>query len=226
MSFTRDQLVTEARAIADAENDTRWSATTVLRHADVVFDREWGRVLASFPNLRLSHLTPSVDADGYVLKSDLNSGSADSLKRFYRIVGVRAGQRRYRPVDTSDYLLTPELGEGQSGYVYWWEGDMLRLSPPPASGETLTVTVTHRPQLPFALSAGSVAVTFPEPWEMLLAYGIAAQMLAKGGTETNAASDLIALADGMRDDMLADISRREQDPVMWRYSDRAADWNG
>lgn len=226
MSFTRDQLVTEARALADAESDTRWTSTTVLRHLDTVFDSEWGRVLAAFPSFRVSHLTPAVDTDGYLQKADLTGGTGDSLRRFYRIVGVRDGSRTYALSDLGDNVLTAELGGGLEHYgpVYWWEGDAIRLSPVPTG--TVTVTVTHRPQLPTALASGSSTVTFPEPWEMLLAYGTAALMLTKGGGETGAAADLKATADLLRDDMLADLSRRDQVPATWRYSDSRADWAG
>lgn len=226
MSATRDELVAETRAIADAENDTRWSATTVLRHLDTVFDAEWGRILAAFPNTRVSHLTPAVDSDGYIQKSALSSGSGDSAKRFYRVVGVRDGSRRYTLADLGDNLLTADLGDSLEffGPVYWWEGDALRLNPVPSG--TVTVTVTHRPQLPRALADGASTVTFPEPWEAILAYGAGALMLTKGGSETSAAADLMATADKLRDDMLADLSRRDQQPVLWRYSDSRADWSG
>lgn len=227
MAFTRAELITEARALADAESDVRWNATTIRRHLDTVFDAEWGRVLAAFPTTRIGHRTAAVSADGYVEKSALSSGTGDTEERFYRILGVRDGIRTYALSDLADNLVTSELGGSLEhwGPVYWWEGDRLRLSPIPSAG-TVTVTVSHRPPLPNALSGDGVTVTFPEPYEMLLAYGTAARMLTKGGAETGAAADLIATADDIRDDMLADLSRRDQVPVTWRYTDSRSDWAG
>lgn len=226
MAFTRDELVTEIRSLADAENDTRWTATTVLRHLDVAFDREWARILQADPYYRVQTLTPAVDANGIIAQSALSTGSGDSERRFYRVIGVTAGKRRYSPSSLDENVLTLEADANYEAgaRIYWWQGTDLVLWPRP--GDTATVLVNHRPTLPSALSSGTATITFPSPYELILAYEAAASMLAKGGAETQASADLKAFAEGIRDDLLADLSRREIQPMMWRYPDSRADWGG
>lgn len=224
MSFTRDELVTEIRALADAENETRWSNTTVLRHLDIVFDREWSRILAADPFYNVSSVSVTPDSNGVVARSAITGGTGDSLQRLYRIIGVVDGRTRFTKGDLDENLLTTDYGpQGTTLYRYWRKGSNLILYPPPASA---TVTFSYRPQLPKALSSGDVTVTFPEPFEMLLAYGTAAQMLAKGGSETGASAELNALAEPIRDDLLADLSRDETEPTTWKYSDDPSQWMG
>lgn len=224
MSFTRDELVTEIRAMADAENDTRWTAATVLRHLDVVFDREWSRILAVDPYYNITSAVVTPGAGGVVAGASITDGTGDSLKRRFKVIGITDGNARYVPSDFGENLMTPDIGPyGASLYRYWWKGADLVLYPSPTSA---TVTFSYRPQLPRALTSGSVAVTFPEPYEMLLAYGVAAEMLAKGGSETGASAEIKALADGVRDDLLADLSRRQTTPATWAYSDGVAEWGG
>jgi hypothetical protein len=226
VSFTRDELVSEIRSLADAENETRWTPTTVLRQLDVVFDEEWARILAADPYYRVSVLTPSIDANSRIAQSDLNSGSADSLERFYRVIGVVAGEAVFGPTDYSDNLLTITSGRNyETGTrIYWWQGQYLYLHPRP--GDTATVSVNHRPQLPSQLADGDSVIEYPSPYEMILAHVTAARMLAKGGAESNASADLLTMADTIRDGLLADLSRKQTQPITWRYGDSRRDWMG
>lgn len=226
MSFTRDELVSEIRSLADAENETRWTATTVLRQLDVVFDEEWARILAADPYYRVTVKTPTVDSQNRIAQDDLNTGSGDSLERFYRVIGVTANDYVYSPTDYVDNVLTASTNQNyETGTrTYWWQGRYLHLHPAP--GATVSVAVNHRPQMPSQLVDGSSEIEFPSPYELLLAYCTAARMLAKGGAETNASADLLGMAEGIRDGLLADLSRKQIQPITWRYSDSRMNWAG
>lgn len=223
MAFTRDELITEIRSLADATSSNRWSPTSVQRLLDVVFQQEWGDLLSAQPALRVAERSATVDAEGRVVLADLSAAG----ETFYRVIGLRVGDRLYVEGTVRENLLTRTLNyPAESAYRIWWlQGDHLYLWPF-SSGDTAVVTVNHIPTLPSALAGGNVDVTFPSPYEMILAYETAALMLSKGGAETDASSDLKALADGMRNRLISDVSRRSVNPTLWAYGDQRSEWAG
>lgn len=220
---TRDELVTEIRSLADAAGSNRWSNTTVLKLLDTVFQQEWGDILNIQPAYRAAERSVVLDSQGRIALSDLSAAD----QTLYRIIGVRVGDRLYAPGSLRENLLTRTLNyPSESNHrLYWLQGDYLYLWPFSAS-DTATVMVNHLPTLPSLLANGNTAVTFPSPFEMILAFETAGLMLAKGGAETDATGDMKALADGMRNRLLSDLQRRSADPVAWTYSDSRAEWAG
>jgi hypothetical protein len=128
-----------------------------------------------------------------------------------------------------EYLDAPMLADD----VTWsWDrpafyiaGDYLHIVPR-TPNLTLRITVNYKPQRLKLLSGGTVLVPFPAGSEMLLAYESAAQVLIKGGAESQAASVLKAQANDERRNLLDDVRRRTTQPTFMLYPDRRGDWAG
>lgn len=224
--MTRDELTTEARHHADAESDGRWGTGRVASALDVVARLEWRNILNANRFYRTATRTPTVTAGAFNL-SDLTQGTGDTQEVFYRIIGIHTGDVVYKEVSPVDVLTA---GSGESAATVWghqtWyrNGSQVHIIPNPTS--TVNVLVNHMPPLPSALSAGSVTVEFPSGYEQILALETAALMLTKGGTETEAAAALRAMAEQYRRAMLSDVARVSTMPLQVGYSDSREEWGG
>lgn len=213
--------------MADATSSARWTDATITILLNSTFKREWSRILQANRNYRVGTRTVTLNSSGQFAFSALESGSGDSLEKFYKIIGVHNGDAIYAPAELRDNLLTATMGTGMAtGYrTFWRVGDYVQCHPW-SSGESITVVVNHLPPLPGNLSTDDTAVTFPDGYEAVLIYETAAHMLMKGGAETDASADLKAIAEEVRSDMLADIARVTTDPTTMRYADERTSWAG
>lgn len=213
--------------MADATSSSRWTDATITVLLNSVFKREWARLLSANRYLRVGERSVTLSATGQFTIASLDSGSGNTLEKFFKIIGVHNGDAIYAPAELRDNLLTATMGDGQmyTSRQFWRMGDSVQVYPW-SSGESLTVVVNHLPQLPGALAQDSDAVTFPDGYESVLIYEVAAAMLMKGGAETDAAADLKAIAEEVRADMLADASRLTTDPTTMRYADERHHWAG
>lgn len=226
MSFTLSQFRARIMAHMDATNadgtfSGRWDTTLggeVDQKLAVAFDREWKRILNANRHYRLAERTPTSDANGKYLISDLSTAT----QRFYRLVTFLVDNLPYREAVFEDvpigaFLNTPN-------YEWYREGDYIVALPITASKQA-SVWVNHLPKSILSL-ADADTVTFPEGYEDVPALEAAAALLFKGGAETQAGVELQGKAEEMRRDMLQDLARFSVKPTSTMYTDSAVDWAG
>lgn len=226
MSLTRTEYLREIRAMADATSSARWTDATITVLLNSVFKREWSRILNANRYYRVGERTVTLDASGRFALSSLTSGSGNTVETFYKIIGVNNGEAIYAPAELRDNMLTASLGQVSAAQRTFWRVGSEVQCYPYTSGESIDVVVNYLPCLPGSLSSDSDTVDYPEGYETVLIYETAAAMLMKGGAETDASADFKAIAEEVRGDMLADISRMTTDPTQMRYNDSSIDWAG
>lgn len=225
MSWTRDRYVEETRALADAEDSDRWTSTTVLGLLRVVLRREWRHLLNANATYRWAERGVATDADGRIDIDDLDSGTGDAQQQLYRVLGLAVNDKLYKEGRFRDYPLVVPTNNYAEELTYIWQGEQIQLIPAEA-GITARVWVNHTPTPIDELADGSSLVTFPRGYEMVPCYEAAGLMLTKGGAESGAAGDLIAVAEQLRADMLADLARRSTNPLSFQYGDSRGEWGG
>lgn len=229
MAFTRVQLRTRALNRADANSSQRWDATAgsggeVDQLGGIVFDREWRRILNANPYYKFNTITFNSDAStGRYSLASLTTGSGDTIKRFYRVIGVQIDDVMYEEVPFKEWTLAETLA--MSPRVWWYEGDNV-MALPKQLGRAGKFYVNYIPARIDNLTADSVTVDFPDGYEDVLVLEWAKHLLMKGGAEIQEALALGALAEELRSDMLQDIARRSTNPLRMRYADSAWDWAG
>lgn len=233
MAYTRAQLRTRLLRRLDAASSSRWDTTAgntgeVDQVLSFVADREWRRILNANPFYRTAHLQPTTDSAGRIAISDLTSGSGDTIKRFYRVLAVLIDGVAYQEVDAKDFIHGSVHNFGDR--TFFRNGDYVQLLPVRAStalsGADETIVVNHIPCSIQDLSADSVNVVFPDGYEEILVLEAAAFLFAKGGTELDSTGPFRALAESLRQEMLADIQRFTINPMRMKYSDNSSDWAG
>ena len=230
MTITKAQLRTRVLKWADAESSGRWDVTPggeVDLKIGSVHDREWKRILNVNRYVRFAQRTPTVDSQGRILMTDLTANSGtDSAERLYRIMALALDNAPYQEVQFVQFPLAVTTNANNWRRVYWREGDYLRVLPAMTYSAPAQVWVNHLPQRHDLLTGEGSTVVFPDGYEEILALEGAALLLSKGGAETGAASELQSIAEGMREDMLADLSRTSTNPTVMTYTDFAQEWGG
>jgi hypothetical protein len=220
--YTRDVLLAAADEEAEATGSSRWSSTLKLQRLDWVFAREWRKILAANPTYRWGLRTPTATSGATILYTTLDSGAADTLERFSKVLAVAREGTLYEESRFEDHPLLTLEGAGPV-YRWWPEGDHLAL-PASDANAAMRVWVSHTPQKPSALANGSSVVTFPRDYSGVLVYELAASLLGKGGAETDLAIELKGFAQEIRAEMLDEISRRSTQPTFIRPVDSDAGW--
>lgn len=218
MAWTKAQLIQETQNQADADGSSRWNSTTIARLLDVVYRREWSRLLSANPTYRWAKRTLTTDSDGRLAVSGLSTAT----QRFHRILQVQADDISYFPLAVHD---APFMGSDPDTVAtrgYYFLGDQIQILPQGAN-LSIDVYVNHLPPAITSLSNDDTVV-FPDDYEMLLAFEGAVLMLSKGAAETGASAEIAALAEAMRGDLLSDIARRSATPMQIGFSDAAGDF--
>ena len=227
MAYTKAQYRAAALAEADATGSSRWDTTAstgeVDRKLGLVFDREWKNILNVNPYYRAQKLTPTTSSTGRIAISDLTSGSGNTIRRFYRILGIMRNNTVYDPAELRENLLAESLNA--QSFTFQREGTDIFLLPKEVSVQ-FEVWVNWIPQRTDKLSADGDTIDFPEEYEELLRYAGAAALLLKGGTETAEAQWLKQEAKEIREEMLQDIGRLSIHPNFVKHPDLAIEWGG
>lgn len=226
MAVTRGQLISDTREFMDAVGSSRWTDSLILTVLSAVFDEEWSNILNAAPYYTFAQRVVATNGSGQVPFADLNSGSGDAQKNWYRILSVSDGnvlydQTRFQDVPlatTTNYLPTyPRL--------YYVAGDFVQILPVSGS-QQLYIGVNYKPTDLNQLSSDNATIDFPNNSHLILVWEAAAQLLLKGGAETSAAVDLKRLADMNRTSLLDDLRRRTINPTQLAYPDQKYDWAG
>jgi hypothetical protein len=227
VSYTRTELEAQIAEQLDAVNDPRYTNTTTLIRPvlDAVTRRGWARILNANRYVRFGKRTVTTDGEGRVPLFDLDHDSGDDKERFYRVLAVAKGTIRYTPAEFMDAPLAETAAPTSLRYTFERQGNNILFLPVEAGAE-MTVWVNHLPPRPSQLSAGTVAVVWPEDYELILVYEVAARMAAKGAAEQSATVWFQRLADDLWGDLLSDLARFTTDPITMGASDTAAEWGG
>lgn len=224
MAKTRAQMIELTREYMDAVDSDRWSDSLITTVLGRVFDKEWSNILNAAPYYTFAQRSVTQDANGQFTLASLDSGSGDSAQVLYRILNVSDGNSNYSETRYQDVpLATTANYYPMFGYAYYVAGSFVQCLPI-GSGVAMTVGVNYKPTNLADLSADSVTVTFPANAELLLAYQAAAELLNKGGAESQAAQTLIRMADSERMTLLDDLRRRTINPTRLAYPDVRGDW--
>lgn len=231
--MNRSSLRTRALQLADAVSSSRWDSTTtgatgeVDQHMGIVHSREWRRILNAAPYYRVAKREPTTDSTGRIAISALTSGSGDDAERFYRVLLLSVNDIPMKEVQGADAFMSTLTATGSSlaDGVWFRQGDYL-IVPNAISQTNCDVWVNHLPTRVDNLANDSSTVVFPDDYEDILAYEIAAILLSKGAAEVDAAAALKALAEDMRRDLLQDVARISGKPLVMAFPDSASEWGG
>lgn len=230
MSFTRAEYRTRTLRRMDAGVSGRWDQTAgssgeVDQVLGMVYDKEYRRILNANSMYKTQLVQPTADSTGYFALSDLSNGSGNSAKRLYRINAVVLNSAVYQEVDARDYVIAPTFNIGWK--VWFRRGDtivVIPLEPSKVCSGSDGFYVSYIPTRIDNLSGDSIAVDFPDGYEEIICLEAAAFLLAKGGAETDTTAEFRALAESLRQDMLSDIARLSNRPIVMKYPDSSFDW--
>jgi hypothetical protein len=228
MALTKAQLRLRAQRKADAVGSARWDTSAGVggetdQVIGVAYDREWIRVLDAAPDLRVTKYTATTDTNGQVAGSNFSSSSA----RFHRVLGLYGpGGAVYRQGHWRDYVGADESPTYDR--VWYKVGSAIQVQPIEASA-TVKLWVVHLPTA-FTGLADSDVISVPSDaqdptFTEVVALEAAALLLFKGGAEMTAGQGLQQQAEGLRRQMLNDLSRVAEGPVVFRHSDSPFDWS-
>lgn len=231
MSISRGTLRDDALRQADAFGARRWDATAggeVDRRISSIFDKVWRRILNANRFYRVAKRTPTSDATGRYLVSDLSQPSDvakpfDSLQRLYRVLQVIVDGIIY----DEGSLIRYAVDEASNMGCHWYqEGTSITALPLQPAKTADAIWVNWIPQRPAALTADTEIVDFPDGHEEVLITLSAARLLMKGGAETQASIELKADVTEDYEELLQDVARFSTNPLTMQPTDRASEWGG
>lgn len=216
MSMTKAAIIAAARERADAVSSGRWDNADLGVLLGMVHWSEWAHILNANNLYTFRTVTVTPDADGVIAKADLS----DATRLFYRVLSLRCANRFYVPIHYS-LAPTPDQAGFSQSFCWYEKGTGIQIVP--ASSDSCEVTVNYRPKRASALNDGDT-VDFPDGYEHILVYGLAAELLLKGGAETEAAGDMQRRQAVLREDMLSDLRRLSVRPTIVMAMDDPSDW--
>lgn len=221
------EFTTAVAAYLDGEGSNRWTPRLVLDMGGMVMTNEWSDLLNQNKALRYAMRTVITDAEGRVPFSALDAGTGDDAEYFYRVIGGFTDGGRVWVETTLDGVPLPVLAGATQPIApcFVETGDAFQLYPA-VPGTLVSVAVSHTPATIAQLAGELSTIRFPRGYEYILVWVSAATLLLKGGAESQAAADLMSLADGARKNMLGDYARRTTAPTFAAFSDAAANWAG
>lgn len=225
MSYTRTQLVTLTEEAMDAVSSDRWGATLKLQALSTVYGRGWRRILQANRTYRFARRSVTLDADGRVAVSSLDSGSGDTAERFYKLLAAAKvdTSQRYRVSEFMDDPLRTLVHPTFPSFEVWRQGDNLQFTP--VEAVSVYCWVNHVPTLIKDMAGDNSTIVWPaDEYVPILAYEAGAFLLGKGGAEAGAAASLSVMAEDLWSDLLADVARFSTDPLFIQASDRSSDW--
>jgi hypothetical protein len=235
MSYTKAQWRQEVSRQGDFESSTAWDFTPgseVDRRIAKALDNLWRRVLDANRFYRTALKTPTSNAQGLYLVSDLSVSAGDAQQRLNRVLNLSIDAYQYDDQcdDAEDFFLMWQLGSQNAGNVtsgrrVWWRGgDFIYTLPIQANKIATLVTVNHLPTAFDRLSGEDVTVEFPEGFEDVGFNEAAADLLMKGAKETDASNELRIAGRERMDEMLESVARFTTKPTRVRYNDDPSGW--
>jgi hypothetical protein len=241
MSMTRSQLIDHTARWADALGSTRWfgfppgssqtGATEVSDIMQLVWQREWKRILNANRHYRMNKVTPTTDAAGFIPVSALTTGAGNAVRHFYRVLTWVFNNYQYKTGTQEEWALGQNQGVAPRIYFLSDNGTAPAFMQLPVATNTTFdgvgsfIWVNWFPQN-FVNYADGDVVDFPDGYEEIVAIESAAALLAKGGAEIQATNDLKRIAEEFRSEMLQDIARETGKAMRVQFEDTSAMWAG
>lgn len=227
MSITKAQARSRVLNFMDAAGSSRWDTTPngeVDQAIAYSADQEWRTILDANPYVTSQVVTTPIGAGGQVLKTVLTTGSADTSRRLYKILGLNINQTPIKVEQfSSDYL--GAFVAGAQPLVAYEFGDYFQILPTTLAGTSSLWFVNYLPTKFDALSGESINFIFPDSFEDVPLLEAGAYLLAsKAGAESDSAVALVGLARKRRTDMLRALERPTTRPAEMRYNDSSAAW--
>jgi hypothetical protein len=184
-------------------------------------DQEWRTLLDANPYLSFEQITAPTDSSGRVAKTLLDTGTGNTAHRHYRLLGVELNGIMCEQVRFTAFASAAANALGT--YVYYERGGNIQILPA-LNAVNVIFSQNYLPTRQELLSADSTVVNFPDGFEDVLALEAGAQLLLKGGAETEGASALSIRARERRIDMLSTLSRVGVRPVPPIFNDSPFNW--
>ena len=220
----KSELTTLTKDAMDATAANRWSAAIIANGLDHVWTREWKGILDTNRYYRFRKVTVNAQTDGSILLTDLDTGSAATTRTHYKVLALSQADQEYDERQFGEFPLALELDAAAEARLWYLAGDRIQLLPATASAST-KIWVNDIPAKP-SLVPDATAITFPDSYELVLAYQCGAFLLGKGGAEEAGSRYLDSMAQRVRDDMLQSIARPGVKPNAVSAADRPGDWGG
>lgn len=223
-SVTVSQLIAETRQFMDAVGSTRWSDNFIKLALADVYDQEWSNILNAAPYYTFNTVQVTPDSNGIINITSLNSGSGDSEKFFYRILGMNDGNYQFRETRFQDVPLATTTNYLPTyPRMFYRAGDQVQVLPINQSSP-LNIAVNWKPTGITDLAGDSSVINYPNYNHPIVEMMAAAELLIKGGAEPEAAAILTRQAADTRASMLDDLRRMTINPTFMAYPDLAWEW--
>lgn len=230
MTMTGQNMIDLTREIMNAVGSNQWSDTTLRTWCGVAQYQELGNLINANDGNYMTAVSVTQDSNGQFNLTDLNSGSADTAKYWYKIQAVAqpatsVGQVQYfyKQVNFKEFP-NPQPNTSLP-YVWYQFGSKIQILPVSA-GQTMNVSINYRPPRVDQLTTLAIVVDFPVGYEELVPWRAAWLALTKGGSEVQAAQDIKAIADELEADMLQNLGRIGWRPIVAGAFDMAEDYGG
>lgn len=225
--YSTTQYIANTREMMDAANSARWTDAFITTILGTIHAREWSTLLSANPYVTFAQVSVTTGSTGQFAFSALTTGSGDTKQIAYKMLALTDGASTiYRetsfiavPLATSTQYASPYAR------LYYMAGDNVQVLPV-TSGLGLVCTVNWTPVPMDQLSTASIKVSFPSGHEKILWLEAAAELLSKGGAETDAAATMRQIASVERTQMFQDFVRRAARPQFMQYPDSASEWAG
>lgn len=227
MAMTRQTFLTRVRQMSDTLESTNDYPDELLKDlGSMVHVDEWKKLLGEAPYYQTASRTVTLDANRCFAWSALTSGTGNNVQTAHRVLEVIASDGEALTYSQPDRVRLADLSRLQTTTKLWTRNGSLIQTYGTSPGETITVLVNYVPCALGDLASDADPITFPDPWMPIVFYETAALALSKGGREVQEATDLMRMADNLRQRFLADIRREAGQPWILGADDHPWEWGG
>lgn len=222
--MTRQTFLTRVRQMSDTlDSQVDYPDELLKDFGGMVHVDEWRRLLDIAPYYRTNRVSVALDANGRFAWSALTTGSGNSVKRVYRVLELSDAEQNTLTFAQADRLRLAGARVATSERLWTKVGDEVQTF---GCTGTLDALVNWTPCSVSDLTSDADVVDYPEEYKPILFYETAALALAKGGRETSEATDLIRMADMMRQKAFASLRREASTPFILGADDHPWEWGG
>lgn len=227
MAMTRQTFLTRVRQMSDTLNATVDYPDELLKDlGSMVHVDEWKKLLGEAPYYQTKAVTVTLDATRCFQWSALTTGTGNAVETAHRVLEMVDNEGEGLTYSQPDRVRLADLSRLQTTMRLWTRNGSKVQTFGTTAGATLTVLVNYVPCALGDLASDADHVTFPDPWMPILFYETAALALSKGGREMNEATELLRMADMLRQKMLSEVRREAGQPWILGADDHPWEWGG
>lgn len=227
MAMTRQTFLTRVRQMSDTLEATNDYPDELLKDlGSMVHVDEWKKLLGEAPYYQTAVRTVTLDSQRRFAWSDLTSGTGNSVQTAHRVLEIADREGANLTYTQPERVRLADLSRLQTTTRLWTRNGAHVQTYGTATNDTLSVLVNYLPCALGDLASDADTITFPDPYMPILFYETAALALSKGGREMTEATDLMRMADMMRQKMLAEVRREAGQAWVIGADDDAWEWGG